>query len=45
MPLRTHPTARDSGLEPLGDPDEEADGGESESPDRYIGGLDRQSSP
>jgi hypothetical protein len=56
-------TAPASGLEPLGDPDEETgdfagehdqfvvegveepDEGESESPDRYTGGLDREGPP
>jgi hypothetical protein len=56
-------TAPDSGLEPLGDPDDdtgdfagehdqfvvggddEPDDGETESPDRYSGGLDREGPP
>lgn len=60
---RSDPSARESGLEPLGEPDEdtgdfagehdqfvvegndEPDGGEKESPDRYSGGLDHEGPP
>jgi hypothetical protein len=60
---RSDSTAPESGLEPLGDPDEhagdfagehgqfvvdgddETDDGETESPDRYDGGLDREGPP
>jgi hypothetical protein len=60
---RPDSTAPDSGLQALGDPDddtgdfadehdqfvvegnEEPDGGEQESPDRYTGGLDGEGPP